>query len=268
MVDPDSVGHELFEKLTAGITSDRDDVCVEHQYNYPLNTGGEKEVDVMVWDTSSGYEEQIMIECKNHGSNLNQGYVDEMVGLLCQSDADRGILIAKTGFQKGAIERAQALQETDGMRVELYVLRFVSHDPNEDERALKKVLMETGYQPHNPENFSFVTSAPDDEFERKLKEGETAVKFTLDAEGSPEIYTNDGKPTGEDLAERWEKAHWENFAEQSDYGVIEGDKIAFSVGIQKEFKSRYTLEFDDVYVKFPQGLLKIEEISYDMALSS
>jgi hypothetical protein len=57
MVDPDSVGHELFEKLTAGITTDRDNVVVRHQYDYPLDTGGQKEVDVMIWDNSGDSEE-------------------------------------------------------------------------------------------------------------------------------------------------------------------------------------------------------------------
>lgn len=39
-----------YEMLVAGASVNVNDVDVEHQYDYDLETGGQKEVDVMIWN--------------------------------------------------------------------------------------------------------------------------------------------------------------------------------------------------------------------------
>ncbi|MFB6187537.1 MAG: restriction endonuclease [Halobacteriaceae archaeon] len=106
-----------YEKLVAGISVDIDDVEVEHRYDLELETGGTKEVDVMIWDRRGEETETIMVECRYYDSNLAQDNVDSMVGLLSQSNVDRAIIITKTGFQSGAIERAEGLRDNSDYNV-------------------------------------------------------------------------------------------------------------------------------------------------------
>ena len=184
-----------YEKLVAGMSVDIDGVNVEHQFDYDLETGGQKEVDVMIWDCRGEEEEKILVECKYHDNNLSQGYVDEMVGLLCQSDVDRVVLITKTGFQSGALERARALQETD-MRVDLFELRL--YDEEEDFETTINTVNTSIKIPSPDVNVEKVVDSPvteaaeDHEFE-----------FQLSRLQSPEVVTAEGEATGEKLFTRW-----------------------------------------------------------------
>lgn len=265
MVDPDSVGHTLFEKLTAGVTSDRDDVVVRHQYDYPLDTGGQKEVDVMVSDSSGTSEERIMIECKNYSSNVSQGVVDEMVGLLCQSDAGRGIIIARTGFQKGALERAEALQATDDMRVELYVLRFVGHEPEDrDPKRLKNVLMNIGFFPNMVIPLQTYAVPQDEEVLEGLDGLEHLGEGTLGELGDPQ--TEAGEPIGKTLEELLRDKHIERLHEESEYGVVERDGVPVTVGVEPgSVQEQHTADFEDVYFDSDAGLMKLENINYKVS---
>ena len=266
MVDPDSVGHELFEKLTAGIALDRDDVVVRHQYDYALNTGGQKEVDVMVWNNSGSSEEQIMIECKDYSGNVSQGVVDEMVGLLCQSDAGRGIVIARTGFQSGAKERARALQETDDMRVELYVLRFVSHNPDDDDpKRLKKVLIDVGYSPNALTPLHTHAVPVDESVTEKLKESDGPMNMNADVRNP---LNESGEPIKESLEELLRQKHIEKLDRESEYGAMEVASVPVVVGVnQDSMQGKHVAEFEDVYLESEVGLVKLDRLVYEVSSS-
>jgi len=237
-----------YEKLVAGTSTDIDGVDVEHQFDFELETGGQKEVDVMIWDRRGEDQETILIECKYHDNNLNQGYVDEMVGLVCQSEADRAILITKTGFQSGALERAQALQDTD-MRVDLFELRL--YDEEEDFETTINKINTTIKMPSPDVNIdeviiSAMTEAAEDrEFE-----------FQLSRFQSPEIVTEEGNPTGEMLFTRWISQVEKVYQEQLEPSFDQDGSSVF----------HDTAEFEDTYVSDGDAILKIESIDYELVI--
>ena len=105
-----------YQKLVAGLHAD-ENTEVETEYEYPIYGGGTKEVDVVVWDSSNQYEYTVLIECKFTSKPVPKSVVDSVNGYFQNSDADKAVIISKSGFQSGAIERAR------GTGVELLTLR-------------------------------------------------------------------------------------------------------------------------------------------------
>ncbi|MFC7232955.1 restriction endonuclease [Saliphagus sp. GCM10025308] len=102
----DDIDWKTYQKISAGLHAlDSEDVEVEHEHDYELNSGGSKEIDVVVWDHSGRYTTTTLIECKFYSEPVEQEIVDSLIGVLDHSDANRGVVIAKSGFQQGAIDR-------------------------------------------------------------------------------------------------------------------------------------------------------------------
>ena len=104
-----------YQKLVAGLHAD-ENTEVETEYEYPIYGGGTKEVDVVVWDSSDQYEYTVLIECKFTSKPVSKSIVDSVNGYFQNSDADKAVIVSKSGFQSGAIERAR------GTGVELLTL--------------------------------------------------------------------------------------------------------------------------------------------------
>ena len=107
---------QAYQKLVAGLHAD-ETTRVETEYKYPMHGAGTKNIDVVVWDNSDQYEYTVLIECKFKDRALPQSAVDDVNGYFQISDADKAVIVSKSGFQRGAIERAR------GTGVELLTLR-------------------------------------------------------------------------------------------------------------------------------------------------
>lgn len=70
------------------------------------DSGTEREIDVSIRTTISACELLIIVQCKDHNKVLNVTYVDELWGVMQDVMAQKGILIAKKGFSKSAIQSA------------------------------------------------------------------------------------------------------------------------------------------------------------------
>lgn len=114
--DLDDLNWRTYQKIVAGLHAD-EETRVETEYEYPIPGSGAKEVDVVVWDESDYYEYTVLIECKFHDNPLPQSVVDSVNGYFQRSDADKAVIVSRSGFQSGAIERAE------GTGVELLTLR-------------------------------------------------------------------------------------------------------------------------------------------------
>lgn len=239
-----------YEKLVAGISVDVDDVEVEHQYDLELDTGGIKEVDVMIWDARGEGTETIMVECRYYDSNLAQDNVDSMVGLLSQSSVDRAIIITKTGFQSGAIERAEGLRDNSDYNVDLFELRFYDEE-NDFEKTINE-LQTTIFMPDPEVNILEVQC----EAMNGDAEG-TEFEFRLSRFQSPEIVTETGEPTGEQLFSLWYPQIEETYSNNSS-PVLEDRE---TVTIESE------ATFEDVYVSDSGAIYRIDSIEYEMVIS-
>lgn len=149
-----------YQKIAAGIHAVNDGLRVELEYDYPIHGGGSKEVDVVVWDNSARYEHITLIECKSGGDPVPQKVVDSVNGYLMNSDADKGVIISKTGFQSGAKERAE------GTGVELWKLKELVPDDDLRDNELRYVnmVMRPTYKDVNVTNMDieFIDDTDDD----------------------------------------------------------------------------------------------------------
>ncbi|MDL0130923.1 restriction endonuclease [Halobacterium salinarum] len=114
--DFDDIDWRTYQKIVAGLHAD-EETRVETEYEYPIPGSGTKEIDVVVWEESDYYDYTLLIECKFHDNPLSQSVVDSVNGYFQPSDADKAVIVSKSGFQSGAIERAE------GTGVELLTLR-------------------------------------------------------------------------------------------------------------------------------------------------
>ena len=112
----DDLDWRTYQKIVAGLHAD-EETRVETEYEYPIPGSGTKEIDVVVWDESDYYDYTVLIECKFHDSSLPQSVVDSVNGYFQRSDADKAVIVSRSGFQSGAIKRAE------GTGVELLTLQ-------------------------------------------------------------------------------------------------------------------------------------------------
>jgi hypothetical protein len=117
---------DVYEELVAGIEASEGAERVETKYDLPLNHGGSKEIDVAVWTNADHHDIFLIIECKLWNSSVEQAVIAETISNVSNSSADKGVVVAKSGFQSGAIEQAQ------GTGVELYTLRELTDEDLED----------------------------------------------------------------------------------------------------------------------------------------
>jgi hypothetical protein len=101
-VTPDDLDEDIYEVIVAGMRSMEEVDRVERQYDIDLNRGDEKEADVVVWASQGSYEFMVMIECKFHGTAVEQDVPAAMAWYEENSDVNQTLIISSSGFQSGA----------------------------------------------------------------------------------------------------------------------------------------------------------------------
>lgn len=193
MTDPEktewsNLDWKSYQKIVAGLHALDDEVEVEHEYDYPIHSGGTKEMDVVVWNRQGRYTVTTLIECKFQGEPVEQEIVDSLVGVLNNSDADKGVIVSKNGFQSGAKERAE------GSGIELWTLRQIMPDIDLEDRIRRVNLDVTVNQPRLEVLDMDVRAVEEEQKGRELE-----ATFTPQ---NSMIYTLDREPTGETLLDR------------------------------------------------------------------
>lgn len=69
---------------------------------------GKADIDVLATETIDGIDQLVVCECKYWGTNVPQAIVHALRTILVDLGANRGYIIARTGFQSGAFEAAKA----------------------------------------------------------------------------------------------------------------------------------------------------------------
>lgn len=102
----EKVTKTIFEKALT-----RDDVknlTIEHDAHIQGDKLGEHQIDVYWRFTVAGIEHQVCVQCKDWKQNVPPGAVFTFAGVLADIPGQpRGIMIARTGFQKGAKDIAE-----------------------------------------------------------------------------------------------------------------------------------------------------------------
>ncbi len=75
-----------------------------------VNSKIDRQVDVLLTTRLCLYPLKVAIECKNLKRRVDVGVVDGFIGKLKDIEANKGILISKSGFTKGAINLAKENQ--------------------------------------------------------------------------------------------------------------------------------------------------------------
>jgi hypothetical protein len=101
-VTPDDLDEDIYEIIVAGMRSMEEVDRVERQYDIDLNRGDAKEADVVVWVSQGSYEFMVMIECKFHGTAVEQDVPAAMAWYQENSDVNQTLIISSSGFQSGA----------------------------------------------------------------------------------------------------------------------------------------------------------------------
>jgi len=179
-----------YQKLVAGLHAD-EETRVETEYDYPIPGSGTKEVDVVVWDRSDHYEYTDLIECKFHDNPLSQSVVDSVNGYFQRSDADKAVIVSKSGFQSGAIERAE------GTGVELLTVRRLIPGTDIPADALRYANVDLNISNRELDDIDMDIEALDDSEDAEREEVEVEFNRT-----NGHLYTTDRRPTGETLLDR------------------------------------------------------------------
>lgn len=184
------VDSDVFEELVAGIEASEGVERVETKYDLPLNHGGSKEVDVAVWTNANHHNIFIVIECKFWNYRVPQSVIAETISNVANSTADKGVVVAKSGFQSGAIEQAE------GAGVELYTLREI--EDSDLEGRIQTVNTEVNVKGAEFEIEDMGVSPVDSErSEEEMREDiEQSHRLTHD---ELDVYDSDRTPTGESV---------------------------------------------------------------------
>lgn len=229
-----------YQQLVAGLHALDEEVEVEHEYEYNLNSGGVKKVDVVVWDHSDRYEETTLIECKFRDDPIEQEVVDSLIGVLNNSDANRGVIVAKSGFQSGAIERAE------GTGIELWKLRFIR--PEED---LEDLIQRVNYNIEVTEPQLEVVNMDLGAVDEAQVGRELQVTFTPE---NSSIYSTDREPTGETLLDRLTERI--NNVDEGEHTESFEDALVLIQGEFYELRSvQYRIEMHSSRTEFTYDLL-------------
>ncbi|WP_277554900.1 restriction endonuclease [Halobaculum limi] len=190
------VDSDVYEEIVGGIEESEGVERVENKYDLSLNHGGSKEVDVAVWTNANHHHIFIIIECKFWQNRVPQSVIAETISNVANSTADKGVVVAKSGFQSGAIEQAE------GAGVDLYTLREIEDGDLEGRiqtvntrvefKSPEFEIEDTGVSPVD-------SDLSDDEIREDV---EQSGHLTLD---ELDVYDRDRTPTGEtvqDLARK------------------------------------------------------------------
>ncbi len=179
-----------YQKLVAGLHAD-EETRVETEYEYPIPGSGTKEVDVVVWDQSDHYKYTDLIECKFHDDPISQSVVDSVNGYFQRSDADKAVIVSKSGFQNGAIERAE------GTGVELLTIRRFIPGTDISADALRYANVNLNIADRDLDVIDMDTEPLHDDKDGEREEIE--VEFNR---ANSHLYTTDRRPTSETLLDR------------------------------------------------------------------
>lgn len=179
-----------YQKLVAGLHAD-EDTRVETEYDYPIHGGGTKEIDVVVWDTSGQYEYTNLIECKFQDKAVDQSVVDSVNGYFQNSDANNAVIVAKNGFQSGAVERAK------GTGVKLLTIRQLIPGTDIPVEAMREanVTISINSRDLDIDDMEIEPLEDDEDGERK------EVDHVFNPRNS-QLYTTEREPLGETLIDR------------------------------------------------------------------
>lgn len=184
------VDSDVFEELVAGIEASEGVERVETKYDLSLNHGGSKGVDVAVWTNANHHELFIIIECKFWTSRVPQSVIAETISNVANSAADKGVVVAKSGFQSGAIEQAK------GAGVDLYTLREI--EDRDLEERIQTINTEISFRGAKIEIEEMGVSPVDTKRseEEMRKDIEQSRHLTYDG---MDIHDSDRTPTGESV---------------------------------------------------------------------
>ncbi len=224
-----AVDSDVFEELVAGIEASEGVDRVETKYDLPLNHGGSKEVDVAVWTNANHHDVFIIIECKFWNSRVPQEVIAETISNVANSSADKGVVVAKSGFQSGAIEQAE------GVGVELYTLREI--EESDFEGRIQTVNTSIDVMGSTFEIDEMGVSPVDSELsEEEMREDfEQSYRLTYD---ELDVYDNDRIPTGESVQD-----------------------LARTLSTDKD-PGEYTEEFDEKSVVLNRTFYNLDYIDY------
>lgn len=229
----EDVDWRSYQDIVAGLHAMDEDVSVEEEYEYPVNSGGTKEIDVVVWDNTGHYETTILIECKFHKSRISQQVVDSVSGYLNRTDADKAVIISKEGFQEGAVQRAR------GSNIELWTLRQLRPETDLQDGEVRYIDLDlnVGKPDIKVKNAKVKPLDKDDEHI------EEEIQYEFNPYNS-RLYNLQGEPTEETLVKRIN-----NLLHSKDEGEY-----------TEEFKNKAVLIRGDFY--------QIEFIEYEITYSS
>lgn len=112
----------VYEKAVAEYVRQLDPgVTVEHDQRLPgLLSGRPRQIDVLVRGKLAGETILIVWECKDYTRAVGLGTVEEFIAKLVDVGANKGVLIASSGFTEAAIRR---LENTTQPRVNAYMFQ-------------------------------------------------------------------------------------------------------------------------------------------------
>jgi hypothetical protein len=102
-----------YEKITQTIyqnilkTEGVNNIKVEHNVDIPGRSGVAHQVDVMWNFRQANIEHVVLIECKNYNSNITLEKIRNFFGVLYDIGNAKGIMVTKTGYQKGVVRFAR-----------------------------------------------------------------------------------------------------------------------------------------------------------------
>jgi hypothetical protein len=100
---------EEFEIMIASlerILSNDKFVRVEHNVKLKTKKGNFRTVDVLIEQTINRFTYKTIIECRDKKTKIKATDVNAFKSLMDNVDAHQGIIVSKSGFQKGAIIEA------------------------------------------------------------------------------------------------------------------------------------------------------------------
>ena len=107
---------------------------LEVLHNQKLHShDGSYQIDVVATFNALGVKFKVLIECKRHSSPIPRSYVELLNSRLQSLGAQKGILVATTGFQSGAIQFATKhgialVKIVEGKT--MYETRSLNHNPD------------------------------------------------------------------------------------------------------------------------------------------
>lgn len=188
--DLEDIDWRTFQKIVAGLHSD-EKTRVKTEYEYPIPGSGTKEIDVVVWEQSEHYEYTVLIECKFHEDPISQSVVDSVNGYFQPSDADKAVIVSKSGYQSGAVERAE------GTGVELLTLRQLIPETDIPVDALRYADIDLNINFRNLDVLDMEIDGLDDDSETEREEEQVRLDQT-----NSQLFTTDRELLDETLLDR------------------------------------------------------------------